>query len=691
MNWLAPTFAAGLLLATLPILIHLLGRRRLKRQPFPTLEFLRRLQVKRMRKLRIRQWILLALRTLAVLLLATAFLRPFLEASGSGSGGGGDVVLLIDESASMEALRPSGTPLEQMRKSASTILSAHAGGRVAVVFARSDESEDIPWQPITSESPPWLKSLEASGRHDTAAEALYRVNARLSESNAARRYVYWLSDFTSPPPDSLPAQPEHVTTVRISLADRRDVVNASILSVEPEKKVLRPDQPVTLLVTSRLTGAAEPVEGIVTIRLDGRRVAEGAVTLQPEKTQEARFTFLPTNTGRLQGEVELEFNDALSLDNRHAFVMDIPAERSVLLLSPDPKARRLVSLALASGRNRHPFRVTRAESPAGKNLDAFDMIFLADTPALRMGESRRLLQAVQNGTGLWILAGERFDPAFVNRALLEPMKMGTLLPASGRGRVQRSWQDLDRTHPVIDDLLEEALPEDLPVLHQWLPLQIGEEDRVLVRLEDGAPFLVESAYGEGRVWITPAGIDTMWGDWAYTGVFAPLVQSGAAWLSSNGQIDAPTVYCGEPLYWDAGRDADPSTPPIVEDPRGNRLPVQYGVHAGRARWISTATDWPGHYLLVPEDPSASPRPGSAVIHPAEGELSTKAEQFETVDGTLIAYESREQLGVFLDETRKGRELRWELLAAALLFLLAESVLARDSRRAATEQTAGSGA
>ena len=70
MSFLNTALLAGLLLAAIPILIHLLGRRRIKRQPFPTLEFLRRLQNRKMKRLRVRQWLLLALRTLAVLLLA---------------------------------------------------------------------------------------------------------------------------------------------------------------------------------------------------------------------------------------------------------------------------------------------------------------------------------------------------------------------------------------------------------------------------------------------------------------------------------------------------------------------------------------------------------------------------------------------------------------------------------------------
>src|SRR4051812_26868011 len=68
-------FLAGLALAGIPIVIHILNRRRYKVEPWAAMEFLLRAMKKNRRRLKFEQWILLATRCL-VLLAATALARP---------------------------------------------------------------------------------------------------------------------------------------------------------------------------------------------------------------------------------------------------------------------------------------------------------------------------------------------------------------------------------------------------------------------------------------------------------------------------------------------------------------------------------------------------------------------------------------------------------------------------------------
>ncbi|HEB83645.1 MAG TPA: hypothetical protein ENI92_01450, partial [Bacteroidetes bacterium] len=130
MLYLNPALWAGLALAALPLLIHLLGRRRPRRQPFSTLEFLLRSQQRRMRSFRLRRWLLLALRTLAVAALALAFVRPAWRQAATAGTGRSDSVVLLDLSASMAARRAGGQPLARARAVLEEIFrAAVAGGR----------------------------------------------------------------------------------------------------------------------------------------------------------------------------------------------------------------------------------------------------------------------------------------------------------------------------------------------------------------------------------------------------------------------------------------------------------------------------------------------------------------------------------------------------------------------------------
>ncbi len=81
MSFLFPLFLIGALAAVLPVILHFTLRGRAPRLPFSSVRFLERAFVHRDRRRRLREWILLALRVTAIILLALAFARPFLDAS----------------------------------------------------------------------------------------------------------------------------------------------------------------------------------------------------------------------------------------------------------------------------------------------------------------------------------------------------------------------------------------------------------------------------------------------------------------------------------------------------------------------------------------------------------------------------------------------------------------------------------
>src|SRR5215211_1097276 len=137
-------FFAGLLLASIPIIIHILNRRRYKTVNWAAMEFLLRAMKKNRRRLKFEQWILLATRCLLVFLIATALARPMgckdsTLASLAGQRSGLHVIV-IDNSFSMayEAGRPNApTHLDRAKQLAKELIETfNAGGEaVSIVIA----------------------------------------------------------------------------------------------------------------------------------------------------------------------------------------------------------------------------------------------------------------------------------------------------------------------------------------------------------------------------------------------------------------------------------------------------------------------------------------------------------------------------------------------------------------------------
>src|ERR1043165_4949986 len=111
-NFLNPLFLFGLGAAAIPVLIHLLTRRKPREVRFPSLDFLAEVNQSEIRRLRLKQWLLLLLRTLAAALRAMAMARPRMRGGVAGrAAGASTMVALVDVSGSMGAPDAEGRPL----------------------------------------------------------------------------------------------------------------------------------------------------------------------------------------------------------------------------------------------------------------------------------------------------------------------------------------------------------------------------------------------------------------------------------------------------------------------------------------------------------------------------------------------------------------------------------------------------
>jgi len=105
-------FLAGGLTVTVPILIHLLFRQKTRTVLVGSVHFLQQVVREHRRRRRVRQWLILMLRTLAVLLLALLFARPYWT-KADVPGLEQETVFLLDRSASMQVRQGSNTSFDE--------------------------------------------------------------------------------------------------------------------------------------------------------------------------------------------------------------------------------------------------------------------------------------------------------------------------------------------------------------------------------------------------------------------------------------------------------------------------------------------------------------------------------------------------------------------------------------------------
>jgi hypothetical protein len=125
MTFLNPAVLIGLLAASIPVIIHLLNLRKLKRINFSTLAFLKELQKNKIRKVKIKQWLLLALRVSIILMLVLAFSRPALRGTtigGVASSAKTTAVFILDDTFSMSVVGSRGSYLNSAKETIKEVL-----------------------------------------------------------------------------------------------------------------------------------------------------------------------------------------------------------------------------------------------------------------------------------------------------------------------------------------------------------------------------------------------------------------------------------------------------------------------------------------------------------------------------------------------------------------------------------------
>jgi len=199
--------------AALPILIHLFSRRKLREVPFSHLRFLDEITKRKVRRMRLRQWLLLALRTLAVALLALALSRPVWHGGGSARHrGSSTVAILLDDSFSMEArLDPralvpadlaaagvqAATRFAEARQRAREVIDLLSeGDRAVLIFTAAPLR--VPYESTVRDPSLLREEVQRTPTRPSRADlagALERVYPILAAAKTLNREVFVISDF----------------------------------------------------------------------------------------------------------------------------------------------------------------------------------------------------------------------------------------------------------------------------------------------------------------------------------------------------------------------------------------------------------------------------------------------------------------------------------------------------------------
>ncbi len=574
MSFLHPQLAlAAGVAALIPIIVHLLNRRRHRRVRWAAMGFLLAATRRRRRRIRLEHWLLLLLRAAVVLLLGLAVARPVVARLGwdGWAGSNRHHILLIDNSLSA-SLNASGDDGEVPRPpavaAALELLGAFApGDEVSVICAARPAAavidrpafDRLAVRETIADAPGTLRATDLSGAFTHAAKLI-------EESPAApgNRIVYLISDQARSAWQTDEATAR--AAQRLAETDRLVLVstvqgsraNLAVTTLGCTDRLPSLREPVRLSATVANFSGVTAVGATAQVRLGDRIVRSIALDpLAPGEDRTVAFSAQAPAPGTQVVEVRLQTatGDALAADDARQLSLEVVESIPVLLVDGQPGSGKFagetgyVATAMApapqTGRPSLlvPKTITELELP-GEVLDTYRLICLGNVARLSPETWHRLEAYTGAGGGLLVCLGDAVDTENYNhhgyrdgQGLL-PARLGLPTGDAASRETFVTLRKPDLPHPALSDF---ASSEGSGLflnsrIYRLVPAEPhAATATTLLTYSNGLPALIERSYGQGKVCLFTTSANMAWNNLPARGDYVALVWSLASYLGGGGR------------------------------------------------------------------------------------------------------------------------------------------------------------
>jgi len=700
MTFLNPAVLIGLAAASIPVLIHLLNLRKLKTIEFSTLIFLKELQKNKIRRVRLKQWLLLALRVLIILMIVTAFARPTLEGvsiGGTTSAAKTTAIFILDDTFSMSVIDQKGSYFNQAKETIKRLLKQlEEGDDVGLILISGDKDFELPLTTNIGSLEERLNELKISSATGTINSALIAASYFISQSKNFNKEIYLLTDFQR----NRIAIDENITNlnqvlkdqVRLYSLDFADGVkyNISIDDLQVTTKIFEKDKPIRFKAT--ITNYSEQIANnlVVSLFLGGKRSAQQSINLNPDETKMVFLEGITEQTGYVDASAEIE-DDDIDMDNKRFATVYIPEVVSILLLSENVTDTKFIKLALQPAVENGNLKITEYNFSKMNSLQlsSYDLVFLfGGYKDLSFGN---LTQYVRSGGGLAVFPSSVSDLAGFQK-LNDKLKLPSptsVVVSSDSHTDPVDFDNIDFNHPVFQNIFRDDQKKEIesPQINNYYKISPKGKGNSLITLLDGSSFLCEYKIGNGKIFIFNVAPVLEWSDFPLKSIFAPLIYKSIYYLSAKRNTDIVYI-AGEPLNIHIANRLLPQIK--IENPDRNEDLINLNVNdyefiSYNNTYVSgNYSIYSGQRLLEIISVNTDPLE-SNVKYISDSEFDDYLSRI-SFKGDHVRIKKGEDPANVILQARFGSELWRYFLIAALILALVEMAIARSAKKELTEVT-----
>ena len=563
-GFLAPLFAvAGIVGASIPLILHLLNRERARRLVFGTIRFIQMSHQTNVRRHKLKRLLLLLMRILILALLGFAFARPFFAEApiiAQKTGGKRNAIIIFDTSYSMQYEKV----FENAKKAGINILDGLDATDAACLILSSDNARVV--APLGSEFSHIRVALNDAGatyKPTDYLDALQTADEILASIPIGEKQIYVIADMQKRGWENFIETDKLNPDVHIQFIDvhPEQPQNFAITDINVPPVILK-EQQASYLVARVRNFSDEAVENLpVRLFVDGNMIHTVQLDIEPDDLADAAFRIDFQDEATHTGWVELP-EDALGVDNKRYFTLQSLRSIRVHAVSDKPRTQSphqtmetfFMKMAFTAGRDAVPIDFTESSSvPSAATLDRTDVLVLANVARLSSEEAGRVATYVASGGGLIVTVGDNIDSDVYEQRLggeigLMPCNFVRPIGDAFDRQQFRVLATVKYEHPIFA-LFKEPNHGDFGKARFYRIFQAvptGSNATVIASYDDGSPALFEKPYGNlGRVLCFTSTIDREWNDLPIRAVYLPFLHESIKYLALKDTETLPDYRVGD--------------------------------------------------------------------------------------------------------------------------------------------------
>lgn len=523
MNFLYPSFFWALLALLIPIIIHLFNFKRYKTVYFSNNRFLQALQKKSKSFNKLKHWVILLSRLLALSCLVFAFAQPFIEAKESNSKESSYASIYIDNSLSMKSKGLNASLLEDARAEAVNIIKALPKEYKIQIITNDLEAKQQHFY-STKQAIRLIDEISPSNAYHSIEEIASQVKSSFQEFDLDQKLqLFILSDFQKSQFKNLQSLNDSLWKIKlIKLEEANPSSNLAIDSVWFENPILQPGFDQNLKLKIRNYGDQNFDNVGLQLKINSKLNAAQEVSISSLEKKELTFVIRPPSKGVYEAELSLDIGQPY-FDNQLFFSFKVAEPIKVLVIG---NANKFVFEKLYQD-SIYQLDFTNLNQLSYGEMASYNLVILNQLKSFPSGLNSALTTNLKSGKNVIFIPdfeklsdGQEFLKSFGLNGFDAKLKEGTKLN-------KIYWQDL-----IFENVFTaEPKNSQLPQVNNYF--SSSNQGYCLLGMENGDCALSRNPIFDGQLLIFNSNLDPESGDLAKHSILVPLMLNAALFSSPN--------------------------------------------------------------------------------------------------------------------------------------------------------------